>query len=40
MAYLPDGNIFVAANRQAMVLNWRTNTEMRLPGLPNGVRVR
>ncbi|KAF4618750.1 hypothetical protein D9613_010182 [Agrocybe pediades] len=39
VAYLPDGNIFVAANQQAMILNWRTNTETRLPGIPNGVRV-
>ncbi|KAK7449213.1 hypothetical protein VKT23_013358 [Stygiomarasmius scandens] len=36
---LPDGNIFVAANQQAMLFNWRTNTERRLPGIPNGVRV-
>ncbi|KAF9568286.1 copper radical oxidase [Agrocybe pediades] len=39
MIYLPDGNIFIAANQQAMIFNWRTNTETRLPGIPNGVRV-
>ncbi|KDR84528.1 hypothetical protein GALMADRAFT_220246 [Galerina marginata CBS 339.88] len=39
LVYLPDGTIFVAANQQAMILNWRTNTETRLPGIPNGVRV-
>ncbi|KAF8907539.1 glyoxal oxidase N-terminus-domain-containing protein [Mucidula mucida] len=39
MAYLPDGRIFVAANRAAMILDWKTNTETRLPGIPNGVRI-
>ncbi|KDR81327.1 hypothetical protein GALMADRAFT_136335 [Galerina marginata CBS 339.88] len=39
LLYLPDGTIFVAANQQAMILNWRTNKETRLPGIPNGVRV-
>jgi len=37
--YLPDGNIFVAANQQAMIFNWKTNTETRLPNIPNGVRI-
>ncbi|EIN14511.1 hypothetical protein PUNSTDRAFT_117990 [Punctularia strigosozonata HHB-11173 SS5] len=36
---LPDGTLFIAANTQAMIFNWRTNTENRLPNLPNGVRV-
>jgi hypothetical protein len=36
---LPDGNIFVSANQQAMILNWKTNTETRLPNIPNGVRI-
>ncbi|KAI0822841.1 copper radical oxidase [Trametes gibbosa] len=36
---LPDGSVFVAANRDAMIYNWQTNTERRLPRLPNGVRV-
>lgn len=36
---LPDGSVFVAANRDAMIYNWQTNTERRLPSLPNGVRV-
>ncbi|TFK36000.1 glyoxal oxidase N-terminus-domain-containing protein [Crucibulum laeve] len=39
LIYLPDGTIFVAANQAAMIFNWRTNTETRLPGIPNGVRV-
>ncbi|OBZ69282.1 Galactose oxidase [Grifola frondosa] len=36
---LPDGTVFIAANSDAMIYNWRTNTERRLPGIPNGVRV-
>ncbi|KAI0636680.1 copper radical oxidase [Trametes polyzona] len=36
---LPDGSVFMAANRDAMIYNWQTNTERRLPQLPNGVRV-
>ena len=36
---LPDGNIFMAANRDAMIYDWKTNTEQRLPRIPNGVRV-
>ncbi|KAJ7247287.1 glyoxal oxidase N-terminus-domain-containing protein [Mycena rebaudengoi] len=36
---LPDGTIFVSANQAAMILNWRTNTERRLPAIPNGVRI-
>ncbi|KAH9945853.1 copper radical oxidase [Epithele typhae] len=36
---LPDGSVFVAANRDAMIYNWKTNAERRLPRLPNGVRV-
>jgi hypothetical protein len=39
MVYLPDGTIFVAANQKAMILNWKTNTETRLPNIPNGVRI-
>ncbi|KAJ6565154.1 glyoxal oxidase N-terminus-domain-containing protein [Mycena vulgaris] len=35
---LPDGNLFVAANQRAMILNWKTNTETPLPGIPNGIR--
>ncbi|KAF8190283.1 glyoxal oxidase N-terminus-domain-containing protein [Mycena galopus ATCC 62051] len=35
---LPDGNLFVAANQRAMMLNWKTNTETPLPGIPNGAR--
>ena len=36
---LPDGTIFVAANQDAMIYNLQTNTERRLPSIPNGVRV-
>ncbi|KAI5481062.1 hypothetical protein MNV49_006248 [Pseudohyphozyma bogoriensis] len=36
---LPDGHVFVVANHIAMLYNWKTNTEHRLPSLPNGVRV-
>lgn len=36
---LPDGTIFMAANRDAMIYDWTTNTERRLPQFPNGVRV-
>ncbi|EMD38470.1 hypothetical protein CERSUDRAFT_48364 [Gelatoporia subvermispora B] len=36
---LPDGTVFMAANQDAMIYNWETNTEQRLPGIPNGVRV-
>lgn len=36
---LPDGQLFIAANNDAMLFNWKTNTETRLPSFPNGVRV-
>lgn len=36
---LPDGSVFMAANRDAMIYNWQTDTERRLPRIPNGVRV-
>ncbi|KAF5372599.1 hypothetical protein D9758_005226 [Tetrapyrgos nigripes] len=37
---LPDGNLFIAANTQAMIFDWKTNEEVRsLPGIPNGVRI-
>ncbi|KAI1794640.1 copper radical oxidase [Ganoderma leucocontextum] len=36
---LPDGSVFMAANRDAMIYNWRANTERRLPRIPNGVRL-
>ncbi|TFK92323.1 copper radical oxidase [Polyporus arcularius HHB13444] len=36
---LPDGTVFMAANRDAMIYDWKTNTERRLPRIPNGVRV-
>jgi len=40
MAFLlPDGKLFIAANTEAMIYNWRENTEQRLPSLPNGARV-
>ncbi|KXN80836.1 hypothetical protein AN958_07199 [Leucoagaricus sp. SymC.cos] len=36
---LPDGKIFMAANNQTMIYDIGTNTETRLPDIPNGVRV-
>ncbi|PPQ99981.1 hypothetical protein CVT26_009263 [Gymnopilus dilepis] len=36
---LPDGKVFMAANRDAVVYDWETNTERYLPQIPNGVRV-
>jgi hypothetical protein len=39
MFVLPDTTLFVAANLGAMIFNWRTNTEQRLPNFPNGIRV-
>ncbi|KAF7367558.1 Copper radical oxidase [Mycena sanguinolenta] len=39
MVYLPDGRVFVSANTQAMIFDWKSNTERRLPGIPNGVRI-
>ncbi|PCH37880.1 hypothetical protein WOLCODRAFT_96037 [Wolfiporia cocos MD-104 SS10] len=36
---LPDGTVFMAANRDAVIYDWQTNTERRLPRIPNGVRV-
>ncbi|THU95929.1 hypothetical protein K435DRAFT_819571 [Dendrothele bispora CBS 962.96] len=41
MVLLPSGNIFIAANQQAMLFNWRNDAEVgqRLPGIPNGIRV-
>ncbi|KAH7093911.1 glyoxal oxidase N-terminus-domain-containing protein [Auriculariales sp. MPI-PUGE-AT-0066] len=39
MFLLPDGTVFIAANTMAMTYNWKTNTERRLPNIPNGVRV-
>ncbi|CAE6497104.1 unnamed protein product [Rhizoctonia solani] len=36
---LPDNKLFIAANDKSMLFNWETNTENRLPNLPNGQRV-
>ncbi|KIK59533.1 hypothetical protein GYMLUDRAFT_60089 [Collybiopsis luxurians FD-317 M1] len=36
---LPDGRVFIAANNDAMIYDWKTNIERRLPPIPNGVRV-
>ncbi|ESK83982.1 copper radical oxidase [Moniliophthora roreri MCA 2997] len=36
---LPDGRVFMAANQDAMIYDWRTHTERRLPRFPNDVRV-
>ncbi|KDN33568.1 hypothetical protein RSAG8_13341, partial [Rhizoctonia solani AG-8 WAC10335] len=32
---LPNDKLFMAANSKAMLFNWQTNTETRLPDLPN-----
>lgn len=36
---LSDGRVFVAANQDAMIYDWKAHTERRLPKIPNGVRV-
>jgi hypothetical protein len=36
---LPDGKVFVAANQDAMIYDWKNHVERRLPTIPNGVRV-
>ncbi|KAG6861530.1 hypothetical protein C0995_015263 [Termitomyces sp. Mi166 len=36
---LPDGKIFMAANRDAIIYDWKRNEERKLPQIPNGVRV-
>ncbi|EJU05922.1 hypothetical protein DACRYDRAFT_127562 [Dacryopinax primogenitus] len=36
---LPDGTVFVAANQDSMIYDWKKNEETRLPRFPNGVRV-
>ncbi|KAI0086181.1 copper radical oxidase [Irpex rosettiformis] len=36
---LPDGRMFMAANNDAMIYDWKNNVEHRLPQIPNGVRV-
>jgi Glyoxal oxidase N-terminus/Domain of unknown function (DUF1929) len=36
---LPDGRMFMAANRDAMIYDWQSKSEQRLPQIPNGVRV-
>ncbi|CCO36399.1 Galactose oxidase Short=GAO [Rhizoctonia solani AG-1 IB] len=33
---LPNNQLFLAASNKAMLFNWETNTETRLPNLPNG----
>ncbi|KAG6817810.1 hypothetical protein H0H87_003218 [Tephrocybe sp. NHM501043] len=36
---LPDGKVFMAANRDAIIYDWKKNTERKLPQIPNGIRV-
>lgn len=36
---LPNGQVFIAANQDAMIYDWPSNYERRLPRIPNGVRV-
>jgi hypothetical protein len=39
MFTLPDNRVFLAANTLAMIYDWNLDVELRLPDLPNGVRV-
>ncbi|CDZ96713.1 Immunoglobulin-like fold [Phaffia rhodozyma] len=36
---LPDGKLFMAANQDAIIYDWKNNIETALPQIPNGVRV-
>lgn len=36
---LPNGRVFMAANRDAIIYDWTSNRETPLPQIPNGVRV-
>ncbi|KAG2158481.1 putative copper radical oxidase [Suillus bovinus] len=36
---LPDDRIFMAANQDAIIYDWRTNQEQQLPRIPNECRV-
>ncbi|KAF8333942.1 putative copper radical oxidase [Cantharellus anzutake] len=36
---LPDGRVFLAANRDAIIYDWKKNTELQLPKIPNRVQV-
>ena len=36
---ISNGYVFMAANNDAMLYDWRTNSERGLPPIPNGVRV-
>lgn len=36
---LPDGKVFMAAGNQTIIYDIETNTETRLPDIPNNVRV-
>ncbi|KAH9483904.1 Aldehyde oxidase GLOX [Psilocybe cubensis] len=36
---LPDGKVFIAANRDVVIYDWQADTERYLPQIPNGVRV-
>jgi len=36
---ISNGYVFVAANNDAMLYDWKSNHEHRLPPIPNGVRV-
>jgi len=39
MYLLPSGRVYVAANTINMIFNYATGAEMRLPDMPNGVRI-
>lgn len=36
---ISNGYIFLAANNDVVLYDWQTNNELRLPPIPNGVRV-
>ncbi|KAJ8518560.1 hypothetical protein ONZ45_g4378 [Pleurotus djamor] len=39
MFSLPEGKLFAASNQLTMLFDWKTNTEYRLPSIPNDVHV-
>lgn len=36
---LPDERVFMVANRDTIIYDWKTNSEQKLPQIPHGVRV-
>ena len=39
MYTLPNGYLFIAANRIAMLYDWKKNIERRVKDFPNGVTI-